>query len=282
MYFWVYAQQSQGSTVARSKNAEREAREARERLRGFNARQSTHASKVKRRRRDNVLAITGAVVIAALAGVTQVMYITTGPGAQKTPSSASEGPAGDPNFNPTVGKNVGDVPDPSIAENRAWTGTLTLNDTPMEIELDGVAAPQTVAVFVQEVASDYFIGKSCHRLTAPPTPLIQCGSLNGDGQPDSAFKFGPIENAPEDGVYPAGTIAMARTGGDSHSQGHQFFIMLADGNIRGDSAGGYTVFGKVTSGLDGLISAIADKGIQDGQPDGSPELPTNITAVTIQ
>jgi len=59
--------------VASSKNAERDAREARDRLRRYNARQSVHSLQVNRRRRDNVVAIVGVVVIAALATFTQVL-----------------------------------------------------------------------------------------------------------------------------------------------------------------------------------------------------------------
>lgn len=264
--------------MARSKNAEREAKEARERLRRFNARQETHATQVRRRLRDNVVAIVGGLVIVTLATVTQVLYFTSGPGAPEPVPSASALPSAEP----TPGENVGNVPDPSLSEDRTWTGTLTLNDTTLDIELDGANAPQTVAVFVQEVSDDYFTGKSCHRLTAPPTRLIQCGSLDGTGAGDPSFMFGPIENAPQDGIYPAGTIAMARSGGDAYSQGHQFFIMLDDGTLPSDAAGGYTVFGTVTGGLDALIASIADAGTEDGSPDGRPAIPTTITGVTIQ
>ncbi|MEO7348979.1 MAG: peptidylprolyl isomerase [Terrimesophilobacter sp.] len=264
--------------MARSKNAEREAREARERLRRFNARQGTHASQLRRRKRDNILAIVGAIVIAALAGVTQVVYFSAGPGAPQPVPSVSPTPPAEP----TSGKNVGDVPDPSLSENRTWTGTLTLNDVTLGIELDGAKAPQTVAVFVGEVEDDYFIGKTCHRLTLPPTRLIQCGSLDGTGAGDPAFGFGPIENAPTDTVYPAGTIAMARAGNDAYSQGRQFFIMLDDGTLPNDAAGGYTVFGSVTSGLDALISSVADAGTANESPDGPPAVPTTITGVTLQ
>ena len=268
--------------MARSRNAEREAREARERLRRFNARQGTHASQVRRRRRDNILAIGAAVLIAALAAVTQVVYFNTGPGAPEPAPSASALPPVEPSADPTPGENVGDIPDPATAEGRTWTGTLTLNDTTLDIELDGANAPQTVAVFVKEVADEYFVGKTCHRLTAPPTRLIQCGSLDGTGAGDPAFMFGPIENAPAAGIYPAGTIAMARSGGDAYSQGHQFFIMLEDGSLPNDAAGGYTVFGTVTGGLDAIITSIADAGTEDGSADGRPAVPTTITGVSIQ
>ncbi len=259
-----------------SKNAEREARAARERLRRYTARQSVHESQVRRRRRDNILAFAGVVVVAALATFTQIVYFTAGPGAPLPEPSATSSP------DVTTGQNIGDIPDPATAEARAWDGTLTLNDIPLGIELDGAAAPQAVASFVQEVADGYFIDKSCHRLTTGPAYLIQCGSLDGAGTGDPDYMFGPIENAPADDVYPAGTIALARAGGAAYSQGHQFFIMLQDGTIPRDAAGGYTVFGKVTSGLDALIAGVADAGTEDGSADGRPAVPTTITAVTVQ
>jgi peptidyl-prolyl cis-trans isomerase B (cyclophilin B) len=266
--------------VPPSKNAEREARAARERLRRYTARQSVHESRVRRRRRDNILAIAGVVVVAALATVTQVVYFTAGPGAPLPEPTASSTPT--PTTDPTTGENIGDIPDPATAEGRTWTGTLTLNDIPLGIELDGAAAPQAVAAFVFEATSDYFTGKTCHRLTTGPAHLLQCGSRDGTGAGDPGFMFGPLENVPADGVYPAGTIALARAGGAAYSQGHQFFIMLQDGTIPNDSAGGYTVFGTVTSGLDALVAGVADAGTADGSGDGAPAVPTTITAVTVQ
>lgn len=265
--------------MAPSKNAERTAREARERLRRFNAGKGLHDVQVRRRRRDNLFAIVGALVIAALATVTQVVYFTAGPGMPVPAPSASASPP------PAAGQNVGDIPDPSLAESRTWTGVLTLNDVPLGIELDGAAAPQAVAAFVQEVKDGYFTGKACHRMTDAAVKLIQCGSLDGTGAGDPGYMFGPIENAPADNMYPAGTIAMARAGSDAYSQGHQFFIMYADGVIPADSAGGYTVLGTVTSGLDEFVSTIASGGVTPGATDphdGAPVIPTTITGVTIQ
>ena len=85
-----------------------------------------------------------------------------------------------------------------------------------------------------------------------------------------ASDFGPIENAPADGRYPAGTIAMARAAGDAYSQGHQFFIMYGDGTIDNDAAGGYTVIGHVTSGLDKFVTDIANAGVAGDSHDGAP------------
>jgi peptidyl-prolyl cis-trans isomerase B (cyclophilin B) len=268
-----------GGNVASSKNEQRQAREARERLRRFTARQSVHAHQRRRRRRDNVLAIAGVAVVIALATATQVFFFTAGPGAT-TAATPSPSPSS------SAQANVGAIPAASLAENRQWTGSITLNDVKLGITLDGTKAPQAVAVFVQEVRDRYFTGKVCHRLTDTGSSLIQCGSTDGTGKSDADFSFGPIENAPEDGTYPAGTIAMARTADNAYSQGHQFFIMYEDGTLPADSAGGYTVFGHVTSGLDRFISEIASGGVVPGGPrgdhDGTPAIPTTITAVSIE
>jgi peptidyl-prolyl cis-trans isomerase B (cyclophilin B) len=265
--------------VAASKNNEREAREARERLRRYNARQTVHAHQVTRRRRDNLFAIGAVVVVAALATVGQLFYFNGGPGTPTPVPSASSSAEGE---TPT-GTNVGDVPDPSLAEGRDWTGEMTLNDVPLGITLDGAAAPQAVASFLASVESGYYVGTTCHRLVASDSAnLIQCGSADGTGATDPTYSFGPIENAAVGGVYPTATIAMARAGGDAYSNGRQFFIVLSDSAIPDDAAGGYTVFGTVTTGLDQLIAQITSKGVTGGAADGAPVVPTTITALTIQ
>src|SRR5690606_27105004 len=157
----------------------------------------------------------------------------------------------------------------------------TLNDIELSIELDGAAAPQAVAAFVQQVKDGYFDDKTCHRLTTGQTKLIQCGSVDGTGAGDPDFRFGPIENAPHDNLYSKGVIALARAGGDAYSQGHQFFIMYETGLIPRDLAGGYTVFGRVTNGLDEFVEKIASGGVVDDLPDGEPAIPTIITSVTV-
>jgi peptidyl-prolyl cis-trans isomerase B (cyclophilin B) len=267
-----------GGNVAPSKNAEREAREARERLRRFNARQAVHGHQVSRRRRDNILAVVGVVVVAALATLTQVFYFTAGPGHTSTAS-----PSASPSASSAAsGSNVGDVPSKSIAEGRTWTGTLDLNDVALGISLNGKAAPQATSVFISLAKKDFYTttGKTCHRLTTGSASLIQCGSVNGDGTGDPGFTFGPLENVPSDGIYPAGTIAMARSQ-TAYSNGSQFFITYKDTPLD-TSTGGYAVFGTVTSGLPEFISEIADAGTADGSADGAPKVATTITKVTVK
>ena len=258
---------------------QREQREARERLLRYQARQQVHATQTRRRVRDNIIAVAGVVLVAGLAATTQIFYFTAGPGAPTPEPSASA--TGTP-----TGTNVG-APDPSLAEGRTWTGQIVLNgDITLGIELDGAKAPQATAGWIQDVQDGYYDGKTCHRLaTSDGFAFLQCGSIDGTGAPDPAFSYGPVENAPADNVYPAGTLAMARGSNDAYSNGHQFFIVTDATTLSSDTAGGYTVVGKVTSGLEDLIQQVSSKGIdtvgQDGVT-GTPKVPTTITSVTLK
>lgn len=220
------------------------------------------------------------VVVATLAGFGQFFYFTSGPG---TPTPTPTEALTDPNDPALTPGNIGDVPDPSLAEGRTWTGTLTLNDIPLAIELDGAVAPQAVSVLIAGALSGYYVGTACHRLvSADSAQLLQCGSLDGTGASDPDFAFGPLENTGVDGFYPAGTIAMARTGDNAYGNGHQFFLVTADTILPDDSAGGYSIVGRVVGGLETLVADIVAGGTATGQPDGPPAVPTQITGFTIE
>jgi peptidyl-prolyl cis-trans isomerase B (cyclophilin B) len=266
--------------VAASKNTEREAREARERLRRYNARQAVHTHQIKRRTRDNILGLVGLVVIATLATLTQIYYFSAGPG-EKHAASASPTPTPTPTV--AAGKNVGNVPPVSVAQARTWTGSITINHVKLGITLDGAKAPQAVASFVTDIKDSYLDGKYCSRLTNEKNfGVLQCGATSNAGADVSNYSFGPLENTPSSNVYPTGEIALARGTDNAFSQGHQFFITYETSDIPPDSAGGYSVFGTITSGLPQLMSSIIDKGIKDKKTDGQPKVLTKITAATIK
>jgi peptidyl-prolyl cis-trans isomerase B (cyclophilin B) len=254
------------------KQNDREARQARERLRAYQARQTVHEHKVKRRKRDNWVAGIAAIVIVALAVGTQLLYFSAGPGAAKASSSSS----------PSTSPSAGGVPPKTLAEDRTWTGTMTINGVPLGVSLDGAAAPQAVSSTVSLVQKKFYDGLTCHRLTNGGFYVLQCGDPKGDGSGGPGYEYGPIENAPADDVYKAGTIAMARQGNNAESQGSQFFIVYEDTKIPSDDAGGYTVIGSVTSGLDQLKAQVTDKGIEGGKTDGTPAVKTTIDSFTLQ
>ncbi|MEV8027259.1 peptidylprolyl isomerase [Cellulosimicrobium funkei] len=220
-----------------------------------------------RAKRQRTWSIVGVVVALVVIGVAVWWAL-----------AATQDPGTDPGAAPS-GEHT--LPPASAAEGRDWTTTLTTSAGDLTLTLDGAAAPQAVASFVSLAESGYFDGTSCHRLTTSGIYVLQCGDPTGTGTGDPGYKFGPVENAPTDDVYPAGTVAMARQGGDADSMGSQFFLVYEDSTIPSDAAGGYTVFGTITSGLD-VVQAVADAGTQDGSGDGSPATPVTIEGVETQ
>ncbi|MGB3686254.1 MAG: peptidylprolyl isomerase [Ornithinimicrobium sp.] len=137
---------------------------------------------------------------------------------------------------------------------------------PITLELDGVQAPQTVASFLLLTEGGFYVDSPCHRLVDGGTQVLQCGDPTGTGRGGPGYTFG-IENAPSDGFYPRGTIAMARSQ-DPNSNGSQFFIVFGDTSLPLEG-GGYTIFGKVTGGME-IVDHIADQGVDGGGIEGMP------------
>ena len=165
---------------------------------------------------------------------------------------------------------------------------MQVGDASLEIELDGVLAPQAVASFIDLANKDFFSGITCHRLTTSGLFVLQCGQSTATSDGGPGYKFGPIENAPIDDFYARGTLAMARVGSSSigaeaaaTSMGSQFFIVYEDSTIPADEAGGYTVFGKINSGLEDLQS-VFDAGVEGGGVDGVPALQTTLGAIELR
>ncbi|GAB2971424.1 peptidylprolyl isomerase [Frigoribacterium salinisoli] len=256
--------------------ADEDQREARDRLRRYTARQQVHAAQARRRRRDGFVGAAVAVVALGLATAGQVVL---------DGGSGDPGPSSSPSAGPSAAGS-GTVPDPALAEDRTWTGTLELNDdVELGITLDGTAAPQATAVLVDLIDKGFYEGTTCHRMSdAPSARFLQCGSANGDGTGDAGYTFGPLEDVPADGLYPTGTIAMARAASPD-SQSTQFFLTYGDTYLDA-STGGYTVVGTVTSGLDQLEAEVTDAGLtpfSDASPnDGAPVVPTTITGITVE
>jgi peptidyl-prolyl cis-trans isomerase A (cyclophilin A) len=131
----------------------------------------------------------------------------------------------------------------------------------IKLELYPDAAPKTVENFLAYVKSGHYNGTQFHRVIKGF--MIQGGGYNADFwqkptrppipiEADKSVKAG-LSNVP-------GSVAMARTG-DPNSATSQFFINVADNkrlDFRSPDAQGYgyTVFGKVVSGME-VVNKIA-------------------------
>jgi peptidyl-prolyl cis-trans isomerase B (cyclophilin B) len=125
------------------------------------------------------------------------------------------------------------------------------------------------------VRDGFYDATSCHRLTTAGFFLLECGDPTGTGNGGPDYRFGPIENAPADDVYPAGTVVMARDAGDPDGIGSRFYLIYQDTTIQPDSAGGYTVLGQITGGQE-VLDAVAAAGVVEGTA------VTPVTQVTIE
>ena len=134
---------------------------------------------------------------------------------------------------------------------------LTTNHGDIKLELYADKAPKTVENFVEYAKAGFFDGTLFHRVI--PGFMIQGGGF--DGQQKQKPTRAPIQNEADNGAgNDRGTIAMARTG-DPHSATAQFFINLKDNTFlnhtgKNPQGWGYTVFGKVTEGMD-VVDKIA-------------------------
>ncbi|UNK44323.1 peptidylprolyl isomerase [Arthrobacter sulfonylureivorans] len=256
-------------------------REARRRIARMEAKRDLRRQQQARRKRDNIAA--GVALAALIAGAVAVQLTVFA--ANPTPSQMEqvrqglEDPAAAPS--PSSSTNAAHIPSPEVAAGKVFSGTIATNEGDIGVELDGKAAPQATAVFSTLAKDGFFEGKTCHRLTtATSMGVLQCGSVDGAGSGDPEYQWGPVENTPEDGVYPAGTIAVAR-GANTYSNGTQLFIAWKDSTIPQDT-GGYTIMGKVTEGLD-VLKQIAAGGVEDANSqDGPPKIPVTIKSFTLQ
>jgi peptidyl-prolyl cis-trans isomerase B (cyclophilin B) len=230
----------------------------RERLRHFEARQVMNKAARARKKRDQFVWTGAAIASVVLASLGLFAYDTIGPGAPPK------------------------VPDSALSEYRTWSGEITLSDLALEVSLDGDNAPQAVSNFVALSQKGFYNDTVCHRLTTDAIFVLQCGDPQGDGRGNAGYSFGPIENSPEGDLYPAGTIAMARSANNAESHGSQFFIVYQDSVIPSDAVGGYTIFGSITSPLEPFIDAFVAPGTADGSSDGPPNARAQIQSITIR
>ncbi|MCX2750290.1 peptidylprolyl isomerase [Arthrobacter sp. MI7-26] len=266
----------------------RDNREAKRRIRQMEAKRELRRAQGKRRRRDNVIAV-GVAAAALIAAVALQLTVFNSNPSESEFAAAQAGlnsPSASPSATATnsAGTNSADIPKADTAAGKTFTGQLSLNGGIVGVELDGTTAPQAAAVYKSLTDAGYYSGLKCPRLTtADNFSVLQCGAKGADTTDDPNFHWGPLENTPANNTYPAGTIAVARTGNNAYGNGHQFFIVYKDTVIPPDSAGGYAIVGKVTSGMD-VVTKIAQAGINPGSSatDGAPVAPVTIDSFSLK
>lgn len=157
--------------------------------------------------------------------------------------------------------------------------TLQTTQGTITFELLPELAPEHVKNFIDLAKSGFYNGTKFHRVI--PGFMIQGGDPNtktadtskwgmGDGPRQVKAEFSP----PEKASHVRGMVSMARAS-DPNSASCQFFIVQADSKFLD---GQYSIFGKVTSGMD-----VVDK-IANAPRDASdkPNQPVTIEKATIK
>lgn len=274
-------------------SVKRERQLARERYERQQARRA--ASRARHRQLQQVAAVVVAVLLV-IGGVVYVAHrdsdTTATPAAKgSAPASVPATPSPSPaegedaedhgcTFTKSPEKAAKDVGIPTYDEATAhdpFTATVKTNQGDIVIAMNADKAPCTTTSFKHLATNDYFADTSCHRLTTEGLFVLQCGDPSGTGGGGPGYGFG-IENAPPDGKYPAGTVAMARSN-DPNSNGSQFFLVYKDSQLPTEG-GGYSIFGRVTDGLD-VVQKVAEAGVEGGGGDGKPAQPVTIESVEI-
>jgi len=130
--------------------------------------------------------------------------------------------------------------------------SATIHTTKGDIEVEVFAndAPKAAKNFLDLARKGFYEGVIFHRVV--PGFVIQGGDPTGTGTGGPGYKF---EDEPFKGDYDRGTLAMANAG--PNTNGSQFFICLAD--LGGRLPKNYTIFGRVTKGMDVVDAIAADR-----------------------
>lgn len=134
-------------------------------------------------------------------------------------------------------------------------GTVTVEFYPED-------APKAVNNFVSLAREGFYDDTVFHRIVKGF--VVQGGDPTGTGTGGPGYKF-EDETVSKD--YEEGTLAMANAG--PNTNGSQFFIVLDD--MRGRLPKNYTIFGKVTEGMN-VVKDIGEVQVQSG-PSGEASSP---------
>ena len=158
---------------------------------------------------------------------------------------------------------------------KRYTATMRTDKGDVTVELFAADAPNTVNNFVFLARQGFYDGVIFHRIINGF--MVQTGDPTGTGTGGPGYRFNDELTNPRG--YSRGTLAMANAG--PNTQGSQFFICHGSGAER--LPHNYTIFGKVTDGLD-TLDKIAGVQVRRG-PSGEASSPVDaprIESITIE
>ncbi len=162
-----------------------------------------------------------------------------------------------------------------IDPNKRYTATIKTSLGEMRAQLYPKEAPNTANNFIFLARQGFYDGVIFHRIIKDF--MVQTGDPTGTGTGGPGYRFADELSAPLG--YEKGTLAMANAG--PNTQGSQFFIVHGPQGTRLPK--NYTIFGKVTEGVD-VLDKLAGVEVQagGGGERSKPSNPPRIEGVTIQ
>ncbi|MCJ8011782.1 peptidylprolyl isomerase [Paenibacillus sp. KQZ6P-2] len=134
------------------------------------------------------------------------------------------------------------------------------------IQLFAKDAPKTVNNFVFLSKEGFYDNVTFHRIIE--SFMIQTGDPTGTGAGGPGYSF---EDEKTSYKYEPGIVAMANAG--PNTNGSQFFICTGADSEGLNSQPNYTIFGKVTDGMD-VVKKIAATPVEPNPDTGEPSKPT--------
>jgi len=145
-----------------------------------------------------------------------------------------------------VAKRYSSPPELTIDLDTDYSATLHTTMGDITMEFFAPDAPLAVNNFVFLAGEGFYDGVIFHRIV--PGFVIQGGDPGGDGRGGPGYSF--RDELGNGHGYSRGTVAMANAG--PNTNGSQFFVCLDDVGL----PNAYTIFGKVTDGMD-VVDRIA-------------------------
>jgi len=256
--------------------------------------------KAQKRKQSLRRTITIVVVAAVVVGVSYLIFkpgkkststaatTSTTTSASTTTTPAPAGGSGDKSpsaittsadcpaaFSATLNKpSYSSFPPMTIDPSKTYTATITTDVGPITIQLDPRAAPKAVNSFVFLASQHYFDCMVFHRVIQ--TFMDQTGDPTGTGTGGAGYTFADELPKTANPQYPLGSVALANAGPNTNNG--QFFIVA--GPEGENLAPSYTLFGKVTSGMD-VVEKINAGGSVASSSTGTPITLHRMVSVTV-
>lgn len=228
----------------------------------------------RKRRRDIILAVIGGIAALALIAVGLGFLLGGNDTTSASPSATPATPSASATPSKPPGTQTGTVtpkvapaatacgaqppagagkpkpqfsgpPPMKIDPKKTYVATMATSCGTITIQLDAASAPKTVNSFVFLARKGFFDGQYFTRLDTS-IDVVQGGDPTETGGGGPGYRI-PDELSGKES-YVTGTVAMAN--GGANTGGSQFFLITGPNGKKLDANPAYTIFGKITGGLD--------------------------------